>query len=164
MADILPFKVYSTHRRRARSSSPPLSWKASHSPGRCSRRGSSGPDAGARHRRLVSTGADSSFAIFLARTLVLQGALALAGAAGALAAVVMPPASLSSRRSSASASRSSTAGPELYLIGTSAHTRVQHQTVRNVCQPRIFDGLRTSMPPWWILGSSRSFARSNGRE
>jgi peptidoglycan/LPS O-acetylase OafA/YrhL len=51
-------------------------------------------DAGARHRRLISAGADSSFGIFLAHPLVLQGALALAGATGVLAAVQHAPAAL----------------------------------------------------------------------
>jgi peptidoglycan/LPS O-acetylase OafA/YrhL len=49
---------------------------------------------GARHRRLISAGADSSFGIFLAHPLVLQGALALAGATGVLAAVQHAPAAL----------------------------------------------------------------------
>jgi peptidoglycan/LPS O-acetylase OafA/YrhL len=44
-------------------------------------------DAGARHRRLVSAGADSSFGIYLVHPLVLQGAVALAGATGILAAI-----------------------------------------------------------------------------
>ena len=47
--------------------------------------------AGARHRRLVSTAADSSFGIFLAHPLVLQGAIALAGAAGVLTPVQHAP-------------------------------------------------------------------------
>jgi peptidoglycan/LPS O-acetylase OafA/YrhL len=44
-------------------------------------------DAGGRHRRLVSAGADSSFGIYLVHPLVLQGAVALAGATGILAAI-----------------------------------------------------------------------------
>jgi hypothetical protein len=51
-------------------------------------------DAGQRHRRLVSSGADSSFGIFLAHPLVLQGVLALAGATGVLAAVRDAPSAL----------------------------------------------------------------------
>ncbi len=50
--------------------------------------------AGARHRRLISIGADSSFGIFLAHPLVLQGAVALAGATGVLAAVRSAPGAL----------------------------------------------------------------------
>ena len=44
-------------------------------------------DRGARYRRIVSTGADSSFGIFLAHPLLLQGLLALAGMTGVLAAI-----------------------------------------------------------------------------
>jgi peptidoglycan/LPS O-acetylase OafA/YrhL len=47
--------------------------------------------SGARYQRLVSAGADSSFGIFLAHPLVLQGVLALAGATGVLAAVRRAP-------------------------------------------------------------------------
>ncbi|HEY2579325.1 MAG TPA: acyltransferase [Streptosporangiaceae bacterium] len=49
---------------------------------------------GARHRRLVSAGADGSFGIFLAHPLVLQGLLALAGATGILAALRSAPVGL----------------------------------------------------------------------
>jgi hypothetical protein len=51
-------------------------------------------DAGQRHRRLVLAGADSSFGIFLAHPLVLQGVLALAGTTGVLAAVRDAPSAL----------------------------------------------------------------------
>jgi peptidoglycan/LPS O-acetylase OafA/YrhL len=51
-------------------------------------------DAGQRHRRLVSAGADSSFGIYLAHPLVLQGVLALAGVTGVLAAVRDAPSAL----------------------------------------------------------------------
>ena len=49
---------------------------------------------GARHRRLISAGADSSFGIYLAHPLVLQGALLLGGTTGVLAAVRGAPAVL----------------------------------------------------------------------
>jgi poly(3-hydroxybutyrate) depolymerase/peptidoglycan/LPS O-acetylase OafA/YrhL len=49
-------------------------------------------DAGARHRRLMSAGADCSFGIYLAHPLVLQGLLILAGHAGVLSAVRHAPA------------------------------------------------------------------------
>jgi peptidoglycan/LPS O-acetylase OafA/YrhL len=49
-------------------------------------------DRGARHRSVVSAGADGSFGIFLAHPLVLQGLLALAGATGLLAALQAAPA------------------------------------------------------------------------
>jgi peptidoglycan/LPS O-acetylase OafA/YrhL len=48
-------------------------------------------DRGARGRTLVGAGADGSFGIFLAHPLVLQGALALAGATGVLAALHAAP-------------------------------------------------------------------------
>jgi peptidoglycan/LPS O-acetylase OafA/YrhL len=51
-------------------------------------------DGGQRHRRIVCAGADSSFGIFLAHPLVLQGALALAGATGVLTAVRAAPSAL----------------------------------------------------------------------
>jgi peptidoglycan/LPS O-acetylase OafA/YrhL len=51
-------------------------------------------DGGARHRRLVSAGADSSFGIYLMHPLVLQGALALAGTTGLLAAIRGAPAAV----------------------------------------------------------------------
>jgi peptidoglycan/LPS O-acetylase OafA/YrhL len=44
-------------------------------------------ERGARHRRLISAGADSSFGIYLAHPLVLQGALLLGGTTGVLAAL-----------------------------------------------------------------------------
>jgi len=51
-------------------------------------------DAGARHRRLISAGADGSFGIYLAHPLLLQGALALASVTGVLAALRAAPAGL----------------------------------------------------------------------
>jgi len=51
-------------------------------------------DRGARHRRLVSAGADGSFGIFLAHPLVLQGLLALTAATGVLAALRSAPVGL----------------------------------------------------------------------
>lgn len=49
-------------------------------------------DAGARHRRLISAGADGSFGIYLAHPLLLQGVLALASVTGVLAALRAAPA------------------------------------------------------------------------
>jgi hypothetical protein len=51
-------------------------------------------DAGQRHRRLISAGADSSFGIFLAHPLVLQGVVTLAGVTGALTAIREAPSAL----------------------------------------------------------------------
>jgi peptidoglycan/LPS O-acetylase OafA/YrhL len=51
-------------------------------------------DHGARHRRLISAGADGSFGIYLAHPLLLQGLLALAAATGVLAAVRAAPVGL----------------------------------------------------------------------
>jgi poly(3-hydroxybutyrate) depolymerase/peptidoglycan/LPS O-acetylase OafA/YrhL len=49
-------------------------------------------DAGARHRRLISAGADCSFGIYLAHPLVLQGLMMLAGHFGVLSAIRHAPA------------------------------------------------------------------------
>lgn len=51
-------------------------------------------DRGARHRKLISTGADGSFGIYLAHPLLLQGLLALAAATGVLGAVRAAPVGL----------------------------------------------------------------------
>jgi peptidoglycan/LPS O-acetylase OafA/YrhL len=48
-------------------------------------------DRGARHRKLISAGADGSFGIYLAHPLLLQGLLALAAATGVLDAVRTTP-------------------------------------------------------------------------
>ena len=51
-------------------------------------------DRGARHGKLIATGADGSFGIYLAHPLLLQGLLALAAATGVLAAVRAAPVGL----------------------------------------------------------------------
>lgn len=51
-------------------------------------------DRGARHRKLISAGADGSFGIYLVHPLLVQGLLALAAATGVLGAVRAAPAGL----------------------------------------------------------------------